>query len=735
MRRGLLLILLGMVGHGSGVLADGVRPVTLQLKEKEPDRFLAQWRVPKQLLARAIPSPGLPASCRSVGERSLVERAGAWVLEQAYQCPDGLFGHVVGINFPMLNATVPTLLRVEYLTGEQHARMLEPGENTWRLPESETGGAPLFLRNARQAILAGGEHFAGNPVHLVFLLALLLLGALGTALRLATVFTLGQLVAVVVVAFTAVRLDAGFAEIGVAVAAVLLAREALRPTGDRKNLMALAGAAGLIHGLGIAGLVPAPATHNGSLLFYQALAVLGMDAALLLALMAVALLGFLIPRGLTRAPVPALGAYLVAGVAVALALAAPVPGAGVAASANSAAPSSLQLPGLELPEGSGAQASRRLAQQIPGATLQSFISIEAFEVRHEVLVRLKDVAPRLGLDPASILAVEVQDEIKQRVRDLVTARVALTIDGSAQDAAGRRIDFLGLDARGALPRSSPVPEAVEAAWIGVTAVYVSETTPRQVGVAWETFDIAPAIPATVTDPESSRSEELTAARPVLTWRNELAEDPAPVVRETTVQPRNVWVPLLSLAPLAGLVVLALAGLRGRRRELSLALARVLLAVALLLAPLGGVAWALPFSTGSTPGPARARQILAGVLPNVYRAFQFPTESTVYDRLALSVTGETLTEVYLEHRRAVEMEERGGARTRVEAVEVMDVASVAPLSAGGFIAQATWTVGGTVTHFGHRHFRENRYDASISLVPVDGSWKIQSIQVFDEKRVR
>jgi len=613
--------------------------------------------------------------------------------------------------------------------------MLDPGEETWRVPESETGGAPRYLRDARQAILAGGEHFAGNPVHLVFLLALLLVGALGAALRLAMVFTLGQLVAVVLMTFTGVRLEAGFAEIGVAVAAVLLAREALRPAGERKNLALLAGVAGLIHGLGITAMVPPPAAPNGSLLVYQALAVLGMDAALLLSLMAVALLGLLVPRGLTRAPIPALGAYLVAGVAVALALAAPVPGAGAAASSASEAPSSLQLPGLDLPQGSGAQASRRLAQQVPDATLQSFISIEAFEVRHEVLVRLRDVAPRLDLDPASTLAVEVQDEIKQRVRDLVTARVGLTIDGTAEDAVGHRIDFLGLDARGALPRPSPVPEPVEAAWVGVTAVYVTGTTPRQVELAWATFDIAPAIPATVTDPESSRSEELTPARPVLSWENELAEDPAPVVRETAVQPRTLWVPLLSLVPLAALAFLSLAAMRGRRRDLSLALARVMLATSLLLAPLGGVAWALPFSAGSTPGPARARQILAGVLPNVYRAFQFPTASTFSDRLSLSVTGETLTEVYLEHRRAVEMEERGGARARVEAVEVTEVTSVAPLNAGGFIAQATWTVGGTVTHFGHRHFRENRYDASISLVPVDGSWKIQSIEVFDEKRVR
>ena len=115
--------------------------------------------------------------------------------------------------------------------------------------------------------------------------------------------------------------------------------------------------------------------------------------------------------------------------------------------------------------------------------------------------------------------------------------------------------------------------------------------------------------------------------------------------------------------------------------------------------------------------------------------EFPTEAAAYDRLALSVTGDTLTEVYLEHRRAVRMEERGGARARVEAVEVVEVSSVGPGDAGGFVAGAVWTVGGTVTHFGHRHFRQNRYDARVAVVPVDGHWKIQSIEVLDEKRLR
>ena len=41
--------------------------------------------------------------------------------------------------------------------------------------------------------------------------------------------------------------------------------------------------------------------------------------------------------------------------------------------------------------------------------------------------------------------------------------------------------------------------------------------------------------------------------------------------------------------------------------------------------------------------------------------EFRDEAQVYDRLAVSVTGETLTEVYLEQQKALKMEERGGAQ--------------------------------------------------------------------------
>jgi len=372
---------------------------------------------------------------------------------------------------------------------------------------------------------------------------------------------------------------------------------------------------------------------------------------------------------------------------------------------------------------------------MPDAVLQSFISISAFEVRHEVLVRLSGLAGRVALDPAGVLSVEQQREVGERIADLVTARTNVTIDGVPAEPVGRSVAFVAVSRRGVLRRPSPVPEPVEAAWVGVTTVHLTDATPREVTLAWERFDLAATIPATVTDPETSVSVELTDQDAVLRWVNELTHDPVPVVRATAVGPRVVWVPLLSVALLVVAGILSLTAPRSRQRALRLALSRVVVATALLTAPVLGVAWALPLSSGSVPTPAGARRILASVLPNVYRAFEFPTESTVYDRLALSVTGETLTEVYLGHREAIEAEERGGAKTRIEAVEIAEVRRVERGRPRGFVAEVAWTVGGTVTHFGHSHFRQNRYDAEVTVLPVDGTWKIQAIRVLDEKRLR
>jgi hypothetical protein len=610
--------------------------------------------------------------------------------------------------------------------------MFAPAEESWRIPDADAGGARAWFGEAREAVLDGARHFVGNGVHVALAVALVLLGGLAVSVRLATAFAVGQLVAVTVFPVTGLRLGAALAEIGVAAAVVLLAREALRPAGERRRMLAVVAGAGFVHGLGLAQLVSPAADQGEASIIYYVLVVLGMDSVLLLVSLAGAGLRLLVPRRASRRPLATVVAYAVGVGAVGIALG--LPAADSAAARE--APAGLRLPDLPIPEGATATpGSKRIAAPFPDAALQSFITIAPFEVRHEVLVRLRHVADRFHLDLKGDLPVEAQEEIKQRVRDLVAEQTKLTIDGRGIEPADSRIDFLSIDSRGALPRAAPVPEPVQDAWLGVTTVYLTDSTPDEVSLTWSGFDTRYSMPSTITDPESSRSVELTGRQPALVWKNELYEDPTPIVTAIAVEPPLLWIPVVSVLALGAGVAFGVRALRSRRRDASLALARVALAATFVFAPVGNVALPLPQFAAGTPDRAASKRILARLLPNVYRAFEFPTESAAYDRLARSVTGDTLTEIYLEHRRAVRMEERGGAIARIEAVEVVAVDSVERDDPGGFVAETVWTVGGTVTHFGHRHFRQNRYDARVAVVPVDGHWKIRTIEVLDEERLR
>jgi len=688
-------------------VADDVRPVQVMVRELPSGAFDVQWSVPKVMPPQAMPGPRLPEQCRPEGPRTFIDHPTAWLTRQVYRCPDGLAGKSLGISFPSVNMGLSTLLRVEFLSGERYAHLLNPGEDSWQIPQAAGGGFPEFLREAQRAALSGVNLFLDDWVYLALVVALC-----------------GSI--------SGVQLAAPLAQIGVALAVVLLATEALRPPDGRNQLGAIAIVAGVVHGLGLHSLVSA-AGVDGPSVFYLFLAAVGLDAALLVSVLLVSAIGRFTASRLAHPRFAKAAAYGTAGVAFALALTALTSGP-----ATSAKDSERQL---ELPRmlaasgGTALPGSRRVASNTPDAAIQSFLAVEAFDVRHEVLVRLRDVAQVIGLSPGPEIGIEDQSAVKERIGELVATRASLTIDGEIREPVTQRIDFITLDDKGVLPRATPVPEPIETAWIGVSAMYLTAATAQDVSLTWGFGDVVTAIPATVTDPELSRSTVLTPGQPVLRWDNELIEDPVPTVSTIAVEPTWLTVPLWSLAPLAASLFFAIGVVRRHRPALSLALSRVMLVVAVLLGPFGNLTIAVPWSAGSAPSASQAKRILAGVLPNIYRALEFREESVAFDRLALSMTGETLTDVYLEHRRVLAMEERGGAQARVEAVEVIEVVSVEPEDSGGFSAEAVWTVGGTVTHFGHRHFRQNRYDARVAVVADEGIWKVRRIDVLNEERVR
>ncbi len=133
----------------------------------------------------------------------------------------------------------------------------------------------------------------------------------------------------------------------------------------------------------------------------------------------------------------------------------------------------------------------------------------------------------------------------------------------------------------------------------------------------------------------------------------------------------------------------------------------------------------------------ARQVFEQLHRNTYRAFEFTEENAVYDALARSVSGGLLEQLYLQIRKSLEMQEQGGAVSRIREVKFLDGSSNVPAAladSGGFQYECDWTVNGTVEHWGHIHSRTNQYAARFTVEPVEGNWKITDVEILDQQRL-
>ena len=218
--------------------------------------------MPKAIPYAAMPDVALPEQCRTTSPRTVRELPGSWLNRRTHACADGLAGRTIAIQYPIVSPGQGTLLRVELLSGVQLVHMLNPGEDSWQVPEERAGLLEAPWTTIRSAVLDGVTHLADGWLHLALLLAICLLGGTPTALGLVTAFAVGQLLGVGVSAGLGTGLPSPLAEGGIAVAVVLLARDALRPPADRRSMAGVAVAAGVVHALGISNLMPAPSSFG-----------------------------------------------------------------------------------------------------------------------------------------------------------------------------------------------------------------------------------------------------------------------------------------------------------------------------------------------------------------------------------------------------------------------------------------------------------------------------------------
>ena len=130
---------------------------------------------------------------------------------------------------------------------------------------------------------------------------------------------------------------------------------------------------------------------------------------------------------------------------------------------------------------------------------------------------------------------------------------------------------------------------------------------------------------------------------------------------------------------------------------------------------------------------RLTQLVGDLLHNVYRAFDYRGEEVIYDVLEKSVSGELLTEIYLETQKGLELANQGGARVKVKTTEIK-AADLVGRDGNRLTIASDWSVSGSVGHWGHIHQRTNGYRANLEVSEIDGVWKLTGLEILEEQRL-
>ena len=330
------------------------------------------------------------------------------------------------------------------------------------------------------------------------------------------------------------------------------------------------------------------------------------------------------------------------------------------------------------------------------------------------------------------------------------AQMPVTIDGVRVDPrmAGLRVND---------PDEVLLPLFPISGWRGLRKVsfelsYPVKAPPGEISVVWPAYppDLLSVLPskppleiAAEWTADGLRSQVLfTRTEPGFTWRRpsggieaRLERVPAPSA------PRPLVEPWMTLALGVFVVSFGAAALARRSPRAALGTGLAAAAVVLVIRPQGPAFLAFGSRASASLASDEAARAFEALHANLYRAFDYEEERSVYDALARSVSGELLEETYISVRRALVMEDEGGAMSRVVAVRPIEtrIDSQGEVELDGrrvqaFTVAARWQVDGRVTHWGHSHERTNEYDGRFTVAAEADGWRIHDAEITRQERV-
>ena len=392
------------------------------------------------------------------------------------------------------------------------------------------------------------------------------------------------------------------------------------------------------------------------------------------------------------------------------------------------------------------------------SSVYSFIYIDPVEIRHEMLIplaTLKTILPIKHRDPAFV-DIDEQDAIRDLIRNWLGNRPPASTADSKEPGSNSadqpnpvlingtrvfpeftRIDLYSLNLSDFAAQAAAQRVSLASGRIGIIMTYrTPDDAVRDVSLNWNLFySTMTKIPAVVIAYPNSmdRFEFSRFNKPednTLKWACKPEDLPSPVSTVKADVPERPTM-LIPIGTIIGLII-AVGCLK-----LPAGPAKLAAIVGLLIASIAvwkpmSLTIEHPWKAPAQLSPEEAQRVFTSLHEGMYRSLDFGSEDRIYDVLATTVDGDLLEKLYLQLRQSLELREQGGAVARIRSItydkgdEVPRADTKTPWP--GFQFQSTWTVAGTVEHWGHVHERQNQFDAVFTIEPRDGNWKFTRMDI-------
>ena len=171
------------------------------------------------------------------------------------------------------------------------------------------------------------------------------------------------------------------------------------------------------------------------------------------------------------------------------------------------------------------------------SSLMSFLYVDPYEVRHEVLVRVKDLEEWLNLEYEldDTIEVEEQDALKEKISVFLVNRNIVTIDGKVGRPIVDKIHFVKWSLAGIQIQELKEPMDYSSAVIGVIFAYPHDSIAQNITVDWDMFsERIREVPNVATDPAGPMPYTLKQDDHILVWKNYLKKYKLPTISEVEV---------------------------------------------------------------------------------------------------------------------------------------------------------------------------------------------------------